>query len=128
MVPPAVGQDLPARGREALPAGALSQNALGCFVCFLLVGPVRQTPRRRLFALFPDQHPAEHGVRRRHGGRPVDRGLPAGEGDQQPVGVELGGGAGQRHGGPAGDPGGEEGEVRVRSFRSRALFPPRLTF
>lgn len=53
----------------------------------------------------------------------MDRGLPAGEGDQQPVGVELRGRAGQRHGGPAGDAGGEEGAVRAASSASLSVCP-----
>lgn len=47
----------------------------------------------------------------------MDCWIPVGEGDQQPVGVELGGGTGQRHGGAAGDAGREEGEVRPEAVR-----------
>ena len=43
----------------------------------------------------------------------MDCGISPGEGDKQPVGVELGARAGQRHRGAAGDAGGEEGEVRT---------------
>lgn len=53
----------------------------------------------------------------------MDCGIPAGEGDQQPVGVELGGGAGQRHGGAAGDAGGEEGEVRRAADKNSSSDP-----
>lgn len=42
----------------------------------------------------------------------MDCGVSPRESDQQPVCLELGGGAGKRNGGSAGDAGREEGEVK----------------
>ncbi|XP_029315285.1 intraflagellar transport protein 88 homolog [Cottoperca gobio] len=52
-------------------------------------------------ALRADQHPPDHSVWCRHRGGPVDCGISSGEGDKQPVRVELRGRAGQRHRGAA---------------------------
>lgn len=115
VVPQTVGQDVPAGGREAVWAGLNIIHIKGFLIhhhITSLSAACHIFLPSSFFCLSSDQHPPEHSVRCRNRGGPVDCGISSREGDQQPVCVELGGGAGKRHRGSAGDAGREEGEVR----------------
>lgn len=117
VVPQTVGQDVPAGGREAVWAGSniihKSITSLSAACPFPIIATNHIFLLSSFFCLSSDQHPPEHSVWCRNRGGPVDCGISSREGDQQPVCVELGGWAGKRHRGSAGDAGREEGEVGV---------------